>query len=160
MGSREQIESNDNPEESAITGGAPPSAEPPPFTRGRRSSAVASAWIYVAGGLVLILAALLGDQESERVIGTAVAGLGLLILGGASMAGLVDPVTRAILGFVAGVLLTVIAFATITDFGVGDLMLLGVGAASFIASFASLAASRRLGSDADDDEPGVGVGNV
>lgn len=146
-----------NPESGAITGGVPAAAEPSPMTRGRASSAAGSTWIYIVLGAILLLTALIADQDSGPAAGTAVMGAALIAIGVISLTGLGDPVTIAVLGFIAGVLLTILAF-TADDFDYAQLILLVAGAATFIASFASLATVRRPGSG--DDEPSAGVGNV
>ena len=74
-----------------------------------------------------------------------------------SITAFLGPVAVALLGFVAGILSTVLAFST-DDFGFPQLVLLVCGAAAFIASFASLAATKRPGGG--DEEPEAGVENV
>ena len=147
-----------NPETAAITGGVPAAAEPSPMTRGRGSAAAGSTWVYILLGVILLLTALIADQDSGPAAGTAIAGAALIAVGVMSLTGLSTPVMTAGLGFVAGVLLTIVAFSA-EDFDYPQWILLVAGAATFISSFASLAAARRPGVDADD-EPQAGVENV
>ena len=142
------------PETAAITGGVSAGAEPPPQTRGRASSAAASTWIYIVLGALLLIAAIAFEQDTGPALGTAIAGLALIAIGVMSLTGLGDPVTVAVLGFVAGVLLAISAFSA-DDFGFPQLLLLVAGAATFIASFASLAATRRPGRGDDEPQPGI-----
>lgn len=157
MDQRSDPAKGDNPESAAITGGVPAAAEAPPTTRGRASAAAGSTWIYLVLGVLLLLTALIADQDSGPALGTAIAGAALIAIAVMSLTGLGDPVTIAVLGFVAGVLLTIVAFSA-SDFDYPQLILLVCGAATFIASFASLAASRRPGGE--DDEPSPGVESV
>lgn len=136
----------------------PAAAEPSPQTRGRAGSAAASTYIYILLGVALLITALFADQDSSGTAGTAIAGLGLLAIAAMSITRLVGPVTIAVLGFVAGLLLTIVAFSA-TDFRYPQLILIVTGAATFIGSFASLAAARRPG-PAGAEEPGAGVENV
>jgi hypothetical protein len=142
------------PETAAITGGVPPAAEPPPQTRGRASSAAASSWLYLVLGVLLLIAAVAADLESGPAIGTAIAGAALIATGVMGLSGFAGPVMTALLGFVAGVLLTLAAFSA-DDFGFLQLLLLVAGAATFISSFASLAAARRPGRGGEEPRPGV-----
>ena len=142
------------PQTAAITGGAPAAAEPSPQTRGRASSAAASTWIYIVLGLLLLIAAVAFDQETGPAIGTAVAGAALIGIGAISLSGLGGPVTIAALGFLAGILLTISAFSA-DDFEFPQLFLLVAGAATFISSFASLAAALRPGRGDEEPRPGV-----
>ena len=151
---RDERDHDATPEAAAITGGVPAAAEPPPQTRGRASAAAASAWLYLILGLLLLIAAVAFDLESGPAIGTALAGVALIATGAMSLTGFVGPVTTALLGFVAGVLLTIAAFSA-DDFGFVQLLLLVVGAATFISSFASLAAARRPGRGREEPRPGV-----
>jgi peptidoglycan/LPS O-acetylase OafA/YrhL len=142
------------PESAAVTGGLPPAAEPPPTTRGRAASAASSTLVLLLLGIVLLLTAAIADQDSDNAIGMAVLGVALLGIGAMSISGLAGPVLVAVLGFVAGVLATIVAFST-SDFRYPQLILLICGAAAFIASFASLAASRRPGRGAEEPRAGV-----
>lgn len=154
----EKLEPRDaSPESAAITGGVPAGAEPSPQTRGREATARSSTYIYLLFGVVLLLTALLADQSGNERAGTALAGVGLLAIGAMAITGYGGPATVAVLGFGAGVLVTIVAFAT-GPFDYLHLMLLVTGAATFIVSFASLAATRRPAQG--DDEPGAGVENV
>ena len=146
------------PESAAITGGVPAAAEPSPLTRGRGSAAAGSTYIYLLLGVILLLTALIADQDSGPRAGTAIAGAALIAIGVMSLTGFLEAVAVAVLGFVAGVLLTIVAFSGSDDFGFTQWILLVAGAATFIASFASLAAARRPG--AGEDEPQAGVENV
>lgn len=157
MDERTDPELDANPESAAITGGVPAAAEPSPLTRGRASAAAGSTWIYIVLGVVLLLTALIADQDSNGTIGTAVAGAALIAIGVLFLAGVLDAVTVAVLGFIAGVLLTIVAFSA-DDFRFPQGILLVAGAATFISSFASLGAARRPGGG--DDEPQAGVENV
>ena len=65
----------------------------------------------------------------------------------------IGPVLLAVLGFVAGIALTITAFSA-NDFGAAQLVLLVCGAATFIVSFASLAAARQP-ARAAEETPGV-----
>jgi len=145
------------PESAAVTGGLPAAAEPSPLTRGRASAAAGSTWLLILLGLVLLLTALIADQDSGAAAGTALMGAVLIAIGVMSLTGLANDVTVAALGFIAGVLMTVLAFSA-SDFDYPQLILLVAGAAAFISSFASLAASRRPGRG--DDEPQAGVETV
>lgn len=107
--------------------------------------------------MVLLLTALIADQDSGPAAGTAIAGAALLAVGVMSLTGFSTPVMTAVLGFIAGVLLTIVAFSA-EDFDYAQWILLVAGAATFISSFASLAASKRPGRD--EDEPHAGVENV
>lgn len=157
-GAADEIEeANRSPESAAVTGGVPAAAEPPPQTRARAWSAVASTYLYLLLGLILLLTALLADQDSSGSAGTAIAGIALIAIAVMSMTGLGGPATIAVLGFVGGVLLTITAFSA-ADFRYPQLILLVAGAATFIGSFASLAASRRPGDQGE--EPSAGVENV
>lgn len=154
----DRIENSDaNPESAAITGGVPAAAEPSPQIRGGEASARSSTYILLVLGVVLLITAIFADQESSGTAGTAIAGIGLLAIGAMSVTGFATPVMTAVLGFVAGVLLMIVAF-TAEDFGAAQLVLLITGAATFISSFASLAAARRPAHG--DAEPGAGVRNV
>lgn len=128
------------------------------MTRGRASAAAGSTWIYIGLGVILLLTALIADQDSGPAAGTAIAGAALIAVGVMSLTGLSTPVMTAVLGFAGGVLLTLVAF-TAEDFNFPQWILLVAGAATFISSFASLAAARRPGT-AGDDEPQAGVENV
>ena len=156
MDERSDPDKDATPETAAVTGGVPAAAEAPPTTRGRLSSAVASTWLSLLLGAVLIVTALVADQDSEAALGTAIAGGALIAIGVASLAGILGPVAVAALGFAAGVLLTVVAFTADEDFGYAQLILLVAGAAMFISAFASLAAARRPGRGEDEPRPGVG----
>jgi len=156
MDERTDSELDANPESAAVTGGVPAAAEPSPLTRGRASAAAGSTWIYIVLGVVLLLTALIADQDSNGTIGTAVAGAALIAIGVLSLTGVLDAVTVAVLGFIGSVLLTIVAFSA-DDFRFPQWILLVAGAAAFISSFASLAAARRPGGD---DEPQAGVENV
>ena len=145
------------PESAAVTGGLPAAAEPSPLTRERASAAAGSTWLLILLGLVLLLTALIADQDSGAAAGTALMGAVLIAIGVMSLTGLANDVTVAALGFIAGVLMTVLAFSA-SDFDYPQLILLVAGAAAFISSFASLAASRRPGRG--DDEPQAGVETV
>ena len=147
-----------NPESAAITGGVPAAAEPPPMTRGRAGTAVASTYIYLLLGVALLITALFASQDSSGTAGTVIAGIALIAIGAMAITGLGGPITIAILGFVGGVLLTIVAFSA-TDFRYPQLVLVVAGAATFIASFASLAAVKRPGRGGTE-EPGAGVENV
>ena len=148
-------ENNDaNPQSAAITGGVPAAAEPSPQIRGRAASARSSTYILLFLGGVLLITALLADQDSSGTAGTAIAGVGLLAIGVMSVTGFSTPVMTAVLAFVAGILLTIVAF-TAEDFGGAQLVLLITGAATFISSFASLAAARRPAPGDAEPEPGV-----
>ena len=103
---------------------------------------------------MLLIAAVAFDQDTGPAIGIAVAGAALIAVGAMALTGLGDPVTVAVLGFLAGVLLTIAAFSA-DDFGFPQLFLLVAGAATFIASFASLAAARRPGGGDEEPPPGV-----
>jgi hypothetical protein len=155
----EEIEREDDatPQSAAITGGVPPAAEAPPQTRGRAASAAASTFVLLGLGVVLLLTAAIADQDSSDAIGEAVLGAALIAIGVMSITRLLTPLLVAVLGFTAGVLATIVAFAA-DDFRYPQLILLICGAATFIASFASLAAADRPGSD--DEEPSAGVENV
>jgi len=142
------------PESAAVTGGVPAAAEAPPTTRGRASAAAGSTWLSILLGIVLILTALIADMDADPALGAAIAGGALIVIGVASLAGIIGPVIVAALGFFAGVLLTIVAFSA-DDFGYAQLIMLVAGAAMFIASFASLAASRRPGRGEDEPQPGV-----
>lgn len=157
MDERSDPDLDANPEEAAITGGVPAAAEPSPLTRGRASAAAGSTYIYLLLGVVLLLTALIADQDSGPAAGTAIAGAALIVVGVMSLTGFSTPVMTAGLGFVAGVLLTIVAFSA-EDFDYAQWILLVAGAATFIASFASLAAAKRPGSG--EDEPHAGVENV
>jgi hypothetical protein len=157
MDERSDPDKDATPESAAITGGVPAAAEPSPMTRGRGSAAAGSTWLSLLLGVVLILTALIADQDSDPALGMAIAGGALLVIGIASLTGILDAVTLAVLGFAAGVIFTILAFSA-GDFRYPQLILLVAGAAMFIASFASLAASRRPGRG--DDEPQAGVENV
>ena len=146
-----------NPQSAAITGGVPAAAEPPPQTRGRAASAAASTYILLLLGLVLLATAAIADQDSGNAIGMVVLGVALMAVGAMSITGLLTPLLVAILGFTAGVLSTIVAFSA-SDFSYPQLILLVCGAATFIVSFASLAATDRPGSE--DEEPSAGVENV
>jgi hypothetical protein len=146
-----------NPQSGAITGGVPAAAEPAPQTRGRAASAAASTLILLVLGVVLLLTAAIADQNSGDAIGMAVLGAALIAVGVMSITRLLTPLLVAVLGFTAGVLATIVAFAA-EDFRYPQLILLVCGAATFIASFASLAAADRPGTG--DEEPSAGVENV
>jgi len=148
---------NENPESAAITGGVPAAAEPSPQTRGRLASAQASTFILIVLGIALLLTAAFADQDSDSTIGLVVLAVALLAIAAMSVTGFLPPVAIACLGFVAGVLATVLAFSGV-GFGAAELVLLIAGAATFISSFASLAAARRPGRG--DEEPAAGVENV
>lgn len=143
------------PESAAVTGGVPAAAEAPPQTRGRASSIAAPTWIYILLGALLLIASVAFDQETGPAVGTALAGAALIAVGAMSLTGLGGPVTIALLGFLAGVLMTISAFSAIADFGFPQLFLLVAGAATFIASFALLAAARRPGKSSEEPQPGV-----
>lgn len=147
---------DDNPESAAITGGVPAAAEPSPLTRGRASAAAGSTWIYIGLGVVLLLTGAFADQDSNGTIGCLVAGAAFIALGVLSLTGVFGPVLLAVLGFLASILLTLIAFSA-EDFDYPQWILLVAGAAAFIGSFASLAAAKRPGGA---DEPQAGVENV
>jgi hypothetical protein len=146
-----------NPEDGAITGGAPPAAEPPPQTRDRRGSIVAPVWIYALAGLALLVTALVADQESSRAIGTAIAGAVLLAIAGLSIAGVVHSLERAGVGIALAAALTVLAFA-VSQPGLARGVYLACAAALLIAGFATLAAAGRPARG--EGEPGPGVRNV
>ena len=55
---------NANPETAAVTGGVPPAAEPPPTTRGRAASRQGSTFLLIVLGIVLLITALVADQEA------------------------------------------------------------------------------------------------
>lgn len=145
------------PQSAAITGGVPAAAEPPPQTRGRAASAAASTYILLVLGIVLLLTAAIARQDSSDAIGMVILGAALMAVGVMSVTELLTPILVAVLGFTAGVLSTIVAFSS-AAFGYPQLILLVCGAATFIASFASLAASDRPGSG--DEEPSAGVENV
>jgi hypothetical protein len=155
MGPTEPIGGERNPEDAAITGGAPAAAEPPPVTRGRRSSIVAPVWVYAIAGLALVITALAADMGTERAIGTAIAGAVLIGLAAFSIAGVIEAPERAVLGLAVAAVLTVLAFA-LAHGGTERGVYLACGAAVLIAAFATLAAGRR----AAEDEPRPGVRNV
>ncbi len=142
-----------------MTGGVPAGAEPPPMTRGRRSSFVGFAWVSIITGIVLLVVAVVADQDSSASLGTAIAGVALVGIGVLSIAGLLGPVTAAVFALAGGVLLGVVALSA-ADFGVAQAVLLGAAAAMFIGSFASLASSRQIAAGHGDEEPGAGVENV
>lgn len=150
---------NANPEEAAVTGGVPAPAEAPPITRGRLSSFAGFAWLCVAVGLLLVIVAFVADQDSDASLGTAIAGVALLLVGVLSMVGLLGPATAGVVAFAGGLLLTAVAF-TADGFGVTQAVLLLAGALCFIGSFASLASSRQLASGRGDEEPQAGVENI
>lgn len=151
--------SNANPEEAAVTGGVPAAAEPPPMTRDRRSSFAAFAWLSVVIGVVLVIVALFADQDGDASLGTAIAGVALIMVGVLSMAGLLGPMTAGVVSFLGGLMLTVVAFSA-GDFGVTQAVLLGAGAFCFLGSFGSFASSRRIAAGRGDEEPRAGVENV
>ena len=155
----EELEREDgaNPQSAAITGGVPAAAEAPPQTRGRAASAAASTYILLGLGVVLLLTAAIADQDSSGALGMVVLGLALIAIGVMSITRLLTPILVAVLGFTAGVLSTIVAFSA-DDFGYPQLILLVCGAATFISSFASLAAADRPGNE--DEEPAAGVENV
>lgn len=157
MDERSDPSKDATPETAAITGGVPAAAEAPPMTRSRASSQAAATWTFILLGVLLLIAAVAFDQSTEPAIGTAIAGAALIAVGVMSITGLAGPITFALLGFVAGVLLTIAAFSA-DDFGFPQLLLLVAGAATFIGSFASLAAARRPGRE--DEEPSAGVEQV
>ena len=148
---------NANPETAAVTGGVPPAAEPPPTTRGRAASRQGSTLLLIVLGIVLLITALVADQDSDSAIGMAILAAALIAIAVMSVTGFLGPVLVALLGFTAGVLCTILAFSA-DDFDYPQLVLLVAGAATFIASFASLAARRRPGRG--DEEPQPGVENV
>jgi hypothetical protein len=148
---------NANPETAAVTGGVPPAAEPPPTTRGRAGSRQASTFLLIVLGVVLLLTALIADQDSDNAIGMAILAVALIAIAVMSVTAFLGPALVAGLGFTAGILCTILAFST-NDFEYPQLILLIAGAATFIASFASLAAARRPGRG--DEEPTPGVENV
>jgi hypothetical protein len=113
----------------------------------------------LATQLSLLLVAAIADQDSDASLGTAAAGVALIGIGVLSMVGLLGPATAAVFGFAGAILLTVVAFSA-SDFGVAQAFLLGAGAATFIGSFASLAASRRIAAGHGTEEPSAGVENV
>ena len=145
------------PESAGITGGVPAAAEPPPQTRGRLGAEHASTYILILLGVGLLLTAAIADQDSSNAIGMVILAVALIAIAVMSITAFLGPVAVAILGFSAGILSTVLAFST-DDFGFPQLALLVCGAAAFIASFASLAATRRPGEG--DEEPEAGVENV
>ena len=142
------------PQTAAITGGVPLAAEPPPQTRGRAGTIAASSWLYIVLGLLLLIAAVAFDQESAPAIGTALAGAALIATGVLGLTGFAGPVAVALLAFAGGVLMTIAAFSA-DDFGFPQLLLLVAGAATFISSFAGLAAARRPGRGGEEPQPGV-----
>ena len=148
---------NANPETAAVTGGVPPAAEPPPMTRGRAASRQGSTFLLIILGIALLITALVADQESDGAIGMAIMAAALIAIAVMSVTGFLGPALVAFLGFVAGVLCTILAFSA-DDFGYPQLVLLVAGATTFIASFASLAARRRPGRG--DEEPSPGVENI
>lgn len=154
----DEIETNDaTPESAAITGGVPAAAESSPQVRGREATARSSTYIYIVLGVILLITAIFTDQDSSGTAGTALAGVGLLVIGAMSVTGFSTPVMTFGLGFAAGIVLTIVAF-TADDFGAAQLVLVVTGAATFIASFASLAAARRA--SGGGDERGAGVENI
>lgn len=155
----EPIGGERNPEDAAITGGAPPAAEPPPLTRGRHASIVAPVLIYGLAGVVLILTALLAGMEGDRAIGTAIVGAILVFLAGLSIAGVVHAPERGGLGVVVAGLLTILAFA-LPEGGVERGIFLACAAAVLIGGFAALAAARRPHPGDAGEEPSPGVRNV
>lgn len=142
------------PESTAITGGAPAAAEPSPQVRGREATTRSAVYVYIVLGIALLLVALFADQESNETAGTVVAGAALLALAALRITGIIDTTTAAILGFIAGVAFTIVAFSA-DDFGSAQLVLVVSGAATFIVSFASLAAARRPARGSEEPTPGV-----
>ena len=147
-------EPNGNPETGAITGGAPAAAEPAPQLRGREATARSFVYVLIVLGIALLITALFADQESNGTIGTALAGLVLLALAAFRVTGITGPVLTAIIGFLIGIVLTITAFSA-ANFDSPQLILLMCGAATFIVSFASLAASRRPAHGSEEPTPGV-----
>ena len=145
------------PESAGITGGVPAAAEPPPQTRGRLGSEHASTYVLIVLAVVLLLTAAIADQGSKDAIGMVILAAALIAIAAMSVTAFLGPALVAGLGFVAGVLSTILAFSA-EDFGAPQLVLLVCGAATFIASFASLAATERPGYG--DEEPEAGVENV
>ena len=145
------------PESAAITGGVPAAAEVPPQTRGRLGSEHASTYILILLGVLLLLTAAIADQDSSNAIGMVILAAALIAIAAMSITAFLGPVLVACLGFAAGILSTVLAFSA-EDFRYPQLILLVCGAATFIASFASLAATRRPGHG--EEEPEAGVENV
>lgn len=158
MATREPIGGDRNPEESGITGGVPAAAEPPPQTRDRHGSLVATVWVYALVGVALIVTALVADQETSRAVGTAIAGVVILAIAVLSMAGVVQAPERAGIGVVVAAALTVLAFA-VSQPGLARGVFLACAAALLIAGFATLASSRR-GAAGAEEEPGPGVHSV
>lgn len=147
-----------NPETGAITGGAPPAAEPPPQTRGRRSSLVGAVWVFAIAGIALVLTALVAGQDTGPAIGTAVLGVVLLAVAGLSMAGVIGPPERAGIGLAVAAALSVLAFA-VSQPGLARGAYIACAAGLLMAGFAALAASRR-GAPGGEGEPSPGVRNV
>lgn len=154
----EPIQPNDStPESAAITGGVPAAAEPSPQIRNREVTSRSATYVLIVLGVALLLTAAFADQDSSGTLGTVIAGIGLLVIAAMSIIGFATPAMTAGLGFAGGVMLALVAF-TASDFGGAQLMLLVVGASTFIVSFASLAADRRPVHGGD--EPDAGVENV
>ena len=145
---------NRSPESAAITGGAPAASEPSPQIRGREATARSLVYVLVVLGVALLLVTIFAEQESDGTAGTLIIGLALLGLAAMRITGLIGPVLLAVLGFVTGIVLTITAFST-EDFGAAQLAMLICGAATFIVSFASLAASRSTAQGDEEAQPGV-----
>lgn len=151
----DEIKHNEGtPESAGITGGVPPAAESSPQVRGREATARSSTYVYIALGVILLITAIFADQDSSGTAGTVLAGIGLLVIGVMSVTGFSTPVMTFGLGFAAGIVLTIVAF-TADDFGAAQLVLVVTGAATFIASFASLSAARHAAGGGEERDAGV-----
>jgi membrane-bound ClpP family serine protease len=111
-------------------------------------------YVLIVLGVALLITALFADQESNGTIGTALAGVVLLVLAAFRVTGITGPALTAVIGFLIGIVLTITAFSA-DDFGASQLVLVVCGAATFIVSFASLGASRRPGEGGEEPTPGV-----
>ena len=98
-------------------------------------------WAYIVIGVVLLITALVADQDSGRTAGTVVAGIALIAIGALTVARVLDVTTAAIIGFLGGLVLVVAAF-TSNEIGAAQAVMLVAGAATFIGSFVLLAAAR------------------
>lgn len=142
-----------------MTGGVPAAAEPPPLTRGRRSSHAALAWLEVLVGAALVVIGAVTEQSGRAQAGTIVAGVTLV--GGALlvMTGVIGPRLFAALSFAGGVVLGVVAFSA-SDFDVAQAGLLVASAVTFLGAFGSLASSRSLAAHPAAEEPSASVESV
>jgi hypothetical protein len=141
------------PEDVAIGGMVPPSAEAPPTVRDRRSTLRGGALVIFAAAALLLGSALVGAGDRTAAV-SAVAGVGILAL---AVLAIVSPRLAGVLGLLAGVGL-VASGLFVEPHEVPEWGRLAAGGIVFLTAAGMLAAGLNPGPAEEEPRPSVEAG--